>query len=83
MPVPLIQEQPPGYFIRVSITTPVVSASKNYLIIWSFLLIGAPKDILSHFRILVTVSEAKRLLGTRVQVAVLEAKRLQIYNGYM
>jgi hypothetical protein len=28
--VPLIQVAPPGYFVHVSVTTPVVSALKNY-----------------------------------------------------
>jgi hypothetical protein len=30
MPVAVIQVRPPGYFIHVSITTPIVSALKNY-----------------------------------------------------
>jgi hypothetical protein len=30
--VPLIQEQPPGYFIDVSIAMPIVSALKNYYV---------------------------------------------------
>ena len=30
--VPLIRAGPPGYFIHISITTPVVSALKNYYI---------------------------------------------------
>jgi hypothetical protein len=30
--VTLIRVGPPGYFIHVSITTPIVSASKNYYI---------------------------------------------------
>jgi hypothetical protein len=32
IPVPLIRVGPPGYFIHISITTPVVSALKNYYI---------------------------------------------------
>jgi hypothetical protein len=32
MSVPLIQDQRPGYFINISVTTPIVSALKNYYI---------------------------------------------------
>ena len=59
----------------ITITTPVVSALKNYYI-QSFL--EAPADFLNHLWIQVAVSEVKRPLRNRFEV-----KRLQIYNGYM
>jgi hypothetical protein len=55
-PVNKIQVGPPGYFIHVSITTPAVSALKNYYR-WSFL--EVPTDILNHFWIQVAVSILK------------------------
>jgi hypothetical protein len=51
--VPLIQVRPPGHFIRISITTPVVSAWKNYYI-QGFL--EVPMDFLNHFWIQMAVS---------------------------
>jgi hypothetical protein len=72
--VAVIQGKPLGCFIHIYITTPIVSALKNYYRL-SFL--EVPTDILNHFWIQVTVS----LLKPRT--AVSELKRLQIYNGYM
>jgi hypothetical protein len=54
--VSFIQVRPLGHFIHISITTPVVSALKNYYI-ESFL--EAPADILNHFWIQVAVSLLK------------------------
>jgi hypothetical protein len=53
---------PLGYFIHFSITTPIVSALKNYYI-ESYL--EVPTDILNQFWIQVVVSEAKRPLRNR------------------
>jgi hypothetical protein len=50
MSVPVFQVGPPGYFIHVSITTPIVTALKNYL---------------KYFWIQVAVSEVKRQLRNR------------------
>jgi hypothetical protein len=44
--------KPLGHFTHISITTPIVSALKNYFR-WSFL--EVPKDVLNHFWIQVTV----------------------------
>jgi hypothetical protein len=62
----------PGYFIHVSITTPIASALKNYYInIWSFLVSRSPNG---HFKPLLdpgggftseTVSGVKRPLRNR------------------
>ena len=46
IPVTVIQGGPPGYFTHISITTPIVSASKNYYVP-GFL--EVPTDILNHF----------------------------------
>ena len=56
IPVTVIQGGPPGYFIHISITTPIVSALKNYYR-QSFL--EAPTDFLNHFWIQVAVSLLK------------------------
>jgi hypothetical protein len=59
---------PPGYFILILITTPVVSALKNYYI-ESFL--EVPADILNHFWIQVAVSLLKPPHGGfRIETAV-------------
>jgi hypothetical protein len=58
-----------GCFVYNLVTTPVVSALKNYHI-QGFL--EAPADIFNHFLIL----EAKRSLCGRL-------KRSKIYNGYV
>jgi hypothetical protein len=58
----LTQGGPPGYFIHISITTPIVSALKKN-VIYSFL--EAPADFLKHFWIQVAVSELKRPLRNR------------------
>jgi hypothetical protein len=60
MSVTFIQVGPLGYFINISITTPVVSALKNYYI-QSFL--EVPADILNHFWIQVAVSLLKSPYG--------------------
>jgi hypothetical protein len=52
----------PGYFVHVSITTPVVSALKNYYI-QSFL--EVPTGFFKYFWIQVAVSEVKRPLRNR------------------
>jgi hypothetical protein len=44
--VPVFQGRPPGYFARVSITTPIVPAWKTYHT-WGFL--EVPAGILNHF----------------------------------
>jgi hypothetical protein len=61
--------EPPGCFIHISITTPIVSALKNYYI-ESFL--EVPADIiLNHFWIHVTVSLLKPPHGRfRIETAV-------------
>jgi hypothetical protein len=56
MPVAFIQVRPPGYFTNVSITTPIVSALKNY---YRYSFLEAPTDILNHFWIQVAVSLLK------------------------
>ena len=60
--VAVIQVRPPGYFIHISITTPIVSALKNY---YRQGFLEAPTDVLSHFWIQVAVSELKRPLRNR------------------
>ena len=62
MSVPLFRVRPPGYFTHISITTPIVSALKNYYR-WGFL--EVPTDILNNFWIQVAVSEVKRPLHGR------------------
>jgi hypothetical protein len=67
-PAPLFQARPPGYFSHVSITTPVVSALKNYYV-WSFLDVST--DILNHFWIQVALSLLKQTHGGfRIETAV-------------
>ena len=61
--VTAIQVGPLEHFIHISITTPVVSALKNYDYAWSFL--EVPADILNHFWVQVAVSEVKRPLHNR------------------
>jgi hypothetical protein len=56
MSVALIQVRPPGHFAHVSITTPVVSAWKNYYI-WSFL--EVPTDFLKYIWVQVAASLLK------------------------
>jgi hypothetical protein len=60
--VAFVQVRPPGYFIHITITTPIISALKNYYI-YSFL--EVPADILNHFWIQVAVSLVKRPLRRR------------------
>jgi hypothetical protein len=50
-----IRVGPPGYFTHITITTPIVSALKNYYR-WGFL--EVPTDILNHFWIQVTSETA-------------------------
>jgi hypothetical protein len=58
----------PGYFAHISITTPIVTALKNYYV-QSFL--EAPADILKHFWIQVAVSLLKPTYGSfRSETAV-------------
>jgi hypothetical protein len=52
----VIQVGPPGYFTNVSITTPIVSALKNY---YRLGFLEVPTDILNHFWIQVAVSHLK------------------------
>jgi hypothetical protein len=59
MSVAFIRVRPRGYFAHVSITTPVVSALKNYYI-ESFL--EVPTDFLKYFWIQVAVSEVKTVV---------------------
>ena len=54
--VPLFRVGPPGHFIHVPITTPVVSALKNYYI-QSFLEVLT--DFFNHYWIQMTVSLLK------------------------
>jgi hypothetical protein len=76
--VPLIQVGPPGYFIHVPITTPIVSALKNYYIS-SFL--EAPAGILKNFWIQVVVLLLKPPHGGfRSETAV--TKPFRNWNGY-
>jgi hypothetical protein len=56
---PVIQDLTLGYFTPVSITTPVVSALKNYYIIKSSL--EVPTDILNRYVGFLAISEAGRL----------------------
>jgi hypothetical protein len=60
--VNFIQVTPLGYFIHISITitTPIVSALKNYYV-WSFL--EVPADILNHFWVQVADAKACRLVS--------------------
>ena len=62
MSVAVIKVGPRGHFKHISITTPVVSALKNYYI-QSFLEI--PTGVLNHFWIQVAVLEVKRPLRNR------------------
>jgi hypothetical protein len=52
----VIQGGPPGYFVNVSIATPVVSALKNY---YTQIFLEVPADILNHFWIQIAVSILK------------------------
>jgi hypothetical protein len=62
MSAPLIQGGPSGYFIQISITTPAVSALRNYYNLYLELFlstVGVPADTLYHFWIQVAVSLLK------------------------
>jgi hypothetical protein len=60
--VAFFQVRPLGWFIHISVITPVVSALKNYYT-WGSL--EVPTDILNHFWMQVAVSEVKRQLRNR------------------
>ena len=62
-----VQVRPPGYFVHVSITTPIVSALKSYYR-WGFL--EVPTDILNHFWIQVAVSLLKPPLRLQIMTVI-------------
>jgi hypothetical protein len=80
----VIKVRAPVYFINTSITTPAVSALKNFHI-QGFL--EAPADILNRFWIKVAVSILKSPHGgfrsKNRYVTVLEGKWLNIHSGYV
>jgi hypothetical protein len=64
---------PPSYVTHISITTPIVSALKNY---YRWNLLEVPTDFLNHFWIQVTVSEVKQPLHGRF------GSETEKFNGY-
>jgi hypothetical protein len=76
MSVTVIQGGPSGYFIPISITTPVASALKSCCIIWSFQ--EVPADTLNHFLIQVAVLLLKRPLHNRFRSEMVTYKFIAV-----
>jgi hypothetical protein len=81
MPVAFIQVRPPGYFTHVSITTPIVSALKNY---YKYNFLEVPTDffkpLLDPGDRFTSETAARRFQKQNGRYeTVSEVKRLQIY----